>query len=75
MELKYKYLLGKRDKPTKSKAKFFVLQKIPFERYISSCYHVKDDVYEIEFNGKRTQIDITTNWQKKVDDFINSRGV
>jgi hypothetical protein len=47
MELKYKYLLGKRDNITKSKTNFFVLQKIPFERYISSCYHVKDDVYEI----------------------------
>jgi len=73
MIAKYKYILGKRDNPTKSKGKFFVLQKIPFERYISSCYHVKDDVYEIEFNGKRTQIDITTNWQKKVDDFINNK--
>jgi hypothetical protein len=75
MELKYKYLLGKRNKPTKSKPKFFVLSKIPYERYISSCYHVKDDVYEIEFNGKRTQIDITTNWQKTVHDFINNVGV
>lgn len=75
MELKYKYLIGKRDKPTKSKAIFFVLQKIPFERYISSCYHVRDDIYEIEYNGKRTRIDITTNWQKKVDDFINNREV
>ena len=75
MELKYKYLLGKRDKPTKSKPKFFVLSKIPHEKYISSCYHVKDDVYEIEYNGKRTRIDITTNWQKTVYDFINNRGV
>jgi hypothetical protein len=75
MELKYKYLLGKRDNITKSKTKFFVLQKIPFERYISSCYHVKDDVYEIEYRGKRTRIDITTNWQKTVNDFINNVGV
>jgi GR25 family glycosyltransferase involved in LPS biosynthesis len=73
MEPKYKYILGKRDKPTKIKPKFFVLSKIPDERYISSCYHVKDDVYEIEYRGKRTMIDITTNWQKKVDDFINNK--
>ena len=33
------------------------------------------DVYEIEYNGKRTQIDITTNWQKTVHDFINNVGV
>ena len=75
MELKYKYLLGKRDKPTNSKAKFFVLQKIPCEKYISSCYHVKDDVYEIEFKGKRTRIDLSMDWQKMVYDFINNRGV
>jgi hypothetical protein len=75
MELKYKYLLGKRDNITKSKTNFFVLQKIPFEKYISSCYHVKDDVYEIEYNGKRTRIDISSNWQKTVYDFINNRGV
>ena len=58
MELKYKYLLGKRAKPTKSKPKFFVLCKIPYEMYISSCYHVKDNVYEIEYKGKRTRIDL-----------------
>lgn len=73
MEPKYKYLLVKRNKPTKSKPKFFVLSKIPHEMYISSCYHVRDDVYEIEFKGKRTRIDITTNWQKVVHDFVNDR--
>jgi hypothetical protein len=75
MELKYKYLLGKRHNITKSKTNFFVLQKIPFEKYISSCYHVKDDVYEIEYKGKRTRIDISSNWQKTVHDFINNVGV
>jgi hypothetical protein len=58
-----------------TKAKFFVLQKIPCEKYISSCYHVKDDVYEIEFKGKRTRIDLSMDWQKMVHDFINNRGV
>jgi hypothetical protein len=75
MELKYKYLLVKRDKPTKSKPKFFVLCKIPDERYISSCYHVRDDVYEIEYKGKRTRIDLSMDWQKMVHDFINNRGI
>jgi len=75
MIAKYKYILGKRDNPTKSKGKFFVLQKIPFERYISSCYHVRDDVYEIEYKGKRTRIDLTMDWQKIVHDFINNVGV
>lgn len=74
MELKYKYLLVKRNNPTKSKATFFVLQKIPFEQYISSCYHVKDDLYEIEFKGKRTKINISDDWQKKVHDFISNIG-
>ncbi len=73
MEPKYKYILAKRDKNTRSKASIFIVQKIPFDRYISSCYHVGDNIYEIEFNKKRTRIDITTNWQKKVDDFINNR--
>jgi len=41
MEPKYKYILAKRDKNTKSKASIFIVQKIPFDRYISSCYHVK----------------------------------
>lgn len=71
MKPKYKYILGKRDKPTKSKPKFFVLSKIPVEKYISSCYHVVDDVYEIEYNGKRTRIDISKDWQRTVHDFIN----
>jgi hypothetical protein len=73
IEPKYKYILGKRDKNTKSKASIFIVQKVPKERYISSCYHVGDNIYEIEFNKKRTRIDITTNWQKKVDDFINNK--
>lgn len=72
MEQKYKYLLAKRDKITKSKPKFFVLQKIPIERYISSCYHVKDDLYDIEFKGKRTRIDLSMDWQKMVHDFITN---
>jgi hypothetical protein len=75
IEPKYKYILGKRDKPTKSKPKFFVLSKIPDEIYISSCYHVKDDVYEIEFNGKRTRIDLSMDWQKMVHDFINNKAI
>ena len=75
MEPKYKYILGKRDKSTKSKSSTFILQKVPKERYISSCYHVRDDVYEIEFKGKRTRIDLSMDWQKMVHDFINNRGV
>ena len=74
MELKYKYLLVKRDKPTKSKPKFFILSKIPDEMYISSCYHVRDNVYEIEFKGKRTRIDLGMDWQKMVHDFITNNG-
>ena len=71
MEPKYKYILGKRDKNTKSKTSIFILQKVPKERYISSCYHVRDNIYEIEFKKKRTRIDISANWQKIVHDFIN----
>ena len=73
MEQKYKYILGKRDKSTKSKSSTFILQKVPKERYISSCYHVRDDVYEIEFKGKRTRIDLSMDWQKMVHDFINNK--
>jgi hypothetical protein len=32
---------------------------------------VRDNIYEIEFEKKRTRIDISTNWQKVVHDFIN----
>lgn len=71
MEPKYKYILGKRDKSTKSKTSIFIMQKVPKERYISSCYHVRGNIYEIEFEKKRTRIDISTNWQKVVHDFIN----
>ena len=74
MEPKYKYILGKRDKSTKSKSSTFILQKVPKERYISSCYHVRDDVYEIEFKGKRTRIDLSMDWQKMVHDFITNNG-
>lgn len=74
MEPKYKYILGKRDKNTKSKTSIFILQKVPIERYISSCYHVRDNIYEIEFKKKRTRIDISANWQKIVHDFINGMG-
>jgi hypothetical protein len=73
MEPKYKYILGKRDKNTKSKTSIFILQKVPKERYISSCYHVRDNIYEIEFKKKRTRIDISANWQKVVHDFINDK--
>ena len=74
MKPKYKYILGKRDKNTKSKTSIFILQKVPIERYISSCYHVRDNIYEIEFKKKRTRIDISANWQKIVHDFINGMG-
>lgn len=75
MEPNYKYILGKRDKSTKSKSGTFILQKVPMERYISSCYHVRDNIYEIEFQKKRTRIDLSMDWQKVVHDFINNRGV
>ena len=74
MKPKYKYILGKRDKNTKSKTSIFILQKVPIERYISSCYYVRDNIYEIEFKKKRTRIDISANWQKIVHDFINGMG-
>ena len=73
MEPKYKYILGKRHKSTKSKSSTFILQKVPKEMYISSCYHVRGNIYEIEFKKKRTRIDISTNWQKVVHDFINDK--
>jgi hypothetical protein len=50
------------------------MQKVPKERYISSCYHVIGNIYEIEFEKKRTTIDISANWQKIVHDFINGMG-
>lgn len=74
MSQKYKYLLVERNKPTKSKPKFYVLCKIPNEKYISSCYHVRDDIYEIEYKGKRTRIDLSMDWQKMVHDFITNNG-
>lgn len=74
MALKFKYLLAKRNKTTDKKPVFYVLQKIPVERYISSCYHVRDDIYEIEYKGKRTRIDLSMDWQKMVHDFITNNG-
>jgi hypothetical protein len=67
------YLLLKRKNPTLRKPLLFIRQKSPISRYISSCYHVEENLYDIEFSNKRTRIDITTNWQKKVDDFINNK--
>ena len=73
MEPKYKYILAKRHKSTKSKSSTFILQKAPKERYISSCYHVIGNIYEIEFEKKRTTIDLSMDWQKMVHDFINDK--
>ena len=69
----FQYLLLKRKNPTIRKPLLFIRQKSPISRYISSCYHVEGNLYEIEFSNKRTRIDITTNWQNRVDDFINNR--
>jgi hypothetical protein len=70
MGQKYKYLLVKRNKPTQSKSELYVLQKIPIERYISSCYHKGGTNYEIEYKKKRIIIDIDGDWQKVVNDFL-----
>jgi hypothetical protein len=60
----YTYRICTRKNVTVTKAPQFLVQKTPTERYISSLWSVKPNVYELEFQGQRYTLSLLVNKAK-----------